>query len=275
MGTRNTLKRAGFSIGLAIVIVAAPGSITNAQTQPPSGESPIFGVAFTDCVESIGVTLAPTASVRAYVPDQFILAGEGQPVTPLVVRTARCGGIATADQKPKAGEIVQIGAVIIPPDFTGDINNYTIWYYTSDAKLASELREAGVNAQHVPTIDYNYADDGSFNVHLPKPGTPQFDLLGTVQPSPDPAGSFLANWWQQTPAGIEKMATNVPLINIGGANLALTTEPSGLLGQLIGGPSTGFPIIQQFNTFSAAQMDVNRVLLITEHTDKTSSQERN
>ncbi|HEX3083265.1 MAG TPA: hypothetical protein VHP99_01980 [Pyrinomonadaceae bacterium] len=258
MRTENILKRVGFSIGLAVVIAAALGSKANAQTQQPSIGPSFFGVAFTDCVESIGVTLAPTASVRAYVPEQFILAGDGQPVTPLVVRTAQCAGIATADQKPKPGEIVQIGAVIIPPDFTGDINNYTIWYYTSDAKLAVQLRQAGVDARHVPTIDYNHADDGFFNVHVPKPGIPQFDLLGTVQPSADPAGSFLANWWQQTPAGIIKMATNVPLINIGGANLTLTTEPASLLGQLIGGSSTGFPIIQQFNTFSAAQMEVSR-----------------
>jgi hypothetical protein len=260
MRTRSILKPTGFSIGLAVLIAAALGSTaaTSAQAQKPSRESSIFGVAFTDCVESIGVTLVPTASVRAYVPDQFILAGEGQPVTPLVVRTAQCGGIATDDQKPKAGEIVQIGAVIIPPDFTGDIDNYSIWYYTSDSKLAMALRHAGVDAQLVPTIDYNHADVGSFNVQVPKPGTPQFDLLGTVQPSPDPAGSFLANWWQQTPAGIIKMATNVPVINIGGANLTLTTEPGSLLGQLIGGSSTGFPIIQQFNTFGAAQMDVTR-----------------
>lgn len=254
----RTLKRAGFSIGLVIAAALSSFAAADAQTQNSSGGSLIFGVAFTDCVESIGVTLVPTASVRAYVPDQFILAGEGQPVTPLVVRTAQCGGIATGDHKPKAGEIVQIGAVIIPPDFTGDINNYTIWYYTSDAKLAVELRQAGVNAQHVPTIDYNYAIDGSFNVQVPKPGAPQLDLLGTVQPSPDSAGSFLANWWQQTPAGIIKMATNVPVIKIGSANLTLTTGPSGLLGQLIGGSSTGFPIIQQFNTFGAAQMDVSR-----------------
>jgi hypothetical protein len=96
-----------------------------------------FPVEFTDCVESIGVTLVSTALARAYVPAQFILVGEGQPVTPLVVRTASCRGISVTEHPPKAGEIVQVGLVIVPPDGTGDINNYTLWYYTGDAELAT------------------------------------------------------------------------------------------------------------------------------------------
>jgi len=52
------------------------------------------------------------------------------------------------------------------------------------------------------------------------------------------------------------MSTNVPVIKIGGADLTLNTEDDPLT-QLLGGPSTGFPIIQQFNTFAAANMQVN------------------
>lgn len=256
---KNTLKRAGLSIGIAVLIatmVGSPGR-TAARAAQPSGGSADFAVEFTDCVESIGVTLVPTASARAWVPNQFLLAGEGQPVTPLVVRTARCGGIATPAHLPKPGEIVQIGAVIVPPDFTGDINNYTIWYYTSDAQLALQLRQAGVNAQHVPTIDYDYdTGDNSLFVRVPPPGTPRLALSGTVTPSTQPAGSFVANWWQASGGSSVKMSTNVPIINIGGADLLLTTNQHNPLGQLIGGSSSGFPIIQQFNTFSAAGMQV-------------------
>jgi hypothetical protein len=39
----------------------------------------------------------------------------------------------------------------------------------------------------------------------------------------------------------------------------MTTNQHGALGQLIGGSSTGFPIIQQFNTFGAAHMQVSVV----------------
>jgi hypothetical protein len=53
------------------------------------------------------------------------------------------------------------------------------------------------------------------------------------------------------------MSTNVPVIKIGGANLTLTTDDTDPLAQLLGSSSTGFPIIQQFNTFAAAGMLVN------------------
>ncbi len=220
-----------------------------------------FTVAFTDCVESIGVGLIPTAQAQALIPPQFHLAGEGQPVTPIVVRTANCG-IAVDGHRPKVGSIVQIGVVILPPDFTGDINNYTLWYYTSDAKLAHNLEKLGINAQHVPTIDYGYEPSGNGNpgslfVAVPRPGSPRLSLDGTVTESETPAGSFDANWWVKTGSGIVKMETLVPGIFIGGANLALTTDASGRLGHLIGGSSAGFPVLQQFNTFSTANMRVS------------------
>ena len=246
---------------LMMLLVAALLTVVTPRVQAASvsiDHPADFPVEFTDCVESIGVTLVSTERARAYVPAQFILAGEGQPVTPLVVRTARCRGIAVNGYMPKAGEIVQIGLVIVPPDFTGDINNYTLWYYTSDAKLATQLRDAGVAAQHVPTIDYDFdTGDNSLFVRVPRPGSPRLALFGTVSPSPNPAGAFLANWWQQADAGRVKMSTQVPTINIGGADLTLMTDPSNPLGQLIGSGSIGFPIIQQFNTFTTAHMGVS------------------
>ena len=110
----------------------------------------------------------------------------------------------------------------------GDINNYTIWYCTSDAFLALRLVLAGVHAQFVPTIDYDYHPwDSAFHVAVPLPGIPRLDLSGMVTPSPQPAGSFLANWWQLTPSGIVKMGTDVPVIDIGGGDLTLTTRAEG------------------------------------------------
>ena len=257
MRGQRILKRVGLSIALAALMIPTT-NIDSIRAQAHSqGESSSFDVAFTDCVESIGVTLAPTASVRQLVPQSFILAGDGQPVTPLVVRTSHCGRITTEGHGQRGGDIVQIGAVLVPPDFTGDINNYTIWYYTSDLRLALRLLASGVSAQYVPTIDYNYeTDDGTLHVRVPLPGIPRFVLSGSVAPSPEPAGSFLANWWQEVQGGKVKMSTNVPVINIGAADLTLTTNSNGPLGQLIGGSSTGFPIIQQFNTFASAQMHV-------------------
>lgn len=254
----NTLKRVGLSMGLAALMIATTwASGIRAQETQSLSESSGFDVEFTDCVESIGVTLMPTTSARAYVPQSFILAGEGQPFTPLVVRTAHCRRIETAGQGSRSGDIVQIGAVIVPPDFTGDINNYTIWYYTSDLRLAFQLRAAGVSAQYVPTIDYHYdTDDNMLDVRVPILALPRLVVSGTVAPSSQPAGSFVANWWQSADHGTTKMSTTVPVINIGSADLILTTNSNGQLGQLIGASSTGFPIIQQFNTFGSAQMQV-------------------
>ena len=70
-----------------IAIASGLSHSTNAQDKQ-SLQLQTFGIDFGDCVESIGVTLVPTSAARTYVPSQFILAGEGQPVTPLVARTA-------------------------------------------------------------------------------------------------------------------------------------------------------------------------------------------
>jgi len=53
------------------------------------------------------------------------------------------------------------------------------------------------------------------------------------------------------------MDTLVPQIFIGGANLTLSTDANSPLGLLIGGPATGFPVIEQFNTFPNAHMRVS------------------
>ena len=258
MGTTPRVNRTRRAIVIAAVI-GATVMAGNTRTQAQASFSlSHFAVEFSNCVESIGVTLAATADVRPSVPSPFVVVGEGQPVTPLVVRTARCG-IAIDGGRVHRGEIVQVGAVIVPPDFTGDINNYTIWYYTSDAFLALRLALAGVHAQFVPTMDYDYhPGDSAFHVAVPLPGIPRLDLSGMVTPSSQSAGSFLANWWQLTPSGIVKMGTDVPVIDIGGGDLTLTTRAQGPLGQLIGGSSIGFPILQQFNTFVAAHMSVVR-----------------
>ena len=219
-----------------------------------------FDVDFSNCIESIGVGLLPTEKVRTLVPAEFLLAGEGAPVTPIVVRTARCDSISVAGRRPSSGAVVQIGAVIVPPDFTGDINNYTLWYYTSNVELAVRLSQIGVDAQFVPTLDYDLfrsGQDGLFHVAVPLPGRPSLKLEGVVTQSNSPAGSFEANWWVKGSHRILKMNTRVPEIFIGNADLTLETRAQNQLGQLIGGDTLNFPILQQFNTFNRAPMHVS------------------
>jgi hypothetical protein len=262
-------RRFGVSGVLALLVAGcaetAPvddegGEVTaDAQQALNAGDS--FDVDFEDCIESIGVGLVPTTNARALTPAQYILVGEADPVTPIVVRTSHCEEIRVNGQGSKEGSIVQIGAVIVPPDFTGDINNYTFWYYTDHKKLAKKLQDAGVAAKYVPDLEYDY-DPGcsghpaELKVKVPAGyGAPRLKLKGTVVESQMPAGSFDANWWRESQVAGVKMATNVPIIDIGSANLQLTNA-NGALAQLIGGDTLGFPILQQFNTFDDAEMNV-------------------
>ena len=170
--------RVVFSIVVfGLAIAAAHPARANTPGSP-------LGVEFRDCLESIGVGLAPTDSVVALTPAEYIPVGLGTPVSPIVVRTADCAGIAVDGDKPKSGTIVQIGAVIVPPEpGVGDINNYTFWYYTTDARLAHRLQELGVAAQHVPTIRYDVGPEQTgiptdLSVIVRKPGDPRFILEG-------------------------------------------------------------------------------------------------
>jgi hypothetical protein len=219
-----------------------------------------FDVSFADCVESIGVTLAATGSVAARVPPEFVPVGIGTPVTPLVVRTASCGNISVDGKRGRSGSVVQIGAVIVPPDGTGDINNYTLYYYSDDPKLVEALGRAGM-ALTKAHVAYEFEDAGaasSLEVSVKARGCSALHLEGPVAPVSTPAGSFLANWWTSTRRGTLKLSTSVPEIAIGSATLALDVSSEGELDELFGGTSITFPLLEQFNAFDAAAMHVSR-----------------
>lgn len=217
-------------------------------------------VDFIDCVESIGVGLVPTALAQELTPPGFILVGGLDPVTPLVVRTAHCDKIKIKNKTSRDKTVVQIGAVIVPPDGTGDINNFTYWYFTDDDRLADKLQDAGVEAESVCNIGFHYnKNQASNNFKVRVFGDPYLEIRGTVTPSVVPAGSFDANWWETSFGDNVKMATSVPVINIGSADLTLTTNAGSDVADLIGGTTLGFPIIQQFNSFPNAHMRVDVV----------------
>jgi len=122
---REVIMTRAVSIGALIAIppfAAALGYGTPAQADDSCAICPFgFTAALTNCVESIGVGLAPTANVQAYVPSEFTLASGGASTTPMVVRTSRCEGISFGQDVPLPVVVVQVGAVIVPPDGTGTL----------------------------------------------------------------------------------------------------------------------------------------------------------
>src|SRR5580765_6792146 len=83
----RTIRTLSILMQMALICTLYASHMGAAAPAPPADN---FAVEFSNCVESIGVTLVPTESARPLVPSEFHLVGDGGPVTPLVVRTARC-----------------------------------------------------------------------------------------------------------------------------------------------------------------------------------------
>ncbi len=222
-----------------------------------SGGNRAFPVAFNDCTEYVGFGPVSFAEAQALVPQGFVVAAGGG----VVVRAANCMSVSVDGEPGVPALVSHVGVNIESPDGTGDINNYTFWYYTDHKKLAKRLQDAGVAAKYVPDLEYDY-DPGchghpaELKVKVPAGfGAPRLKIKGTVVESQTPAGSFDANWWRESQVAGVKMATSVPIIDIGTADLQLSNA-NGALAQLIGGDTLGFPILQQFNTFDDAHMSV-------------------
>lgn len=221
---------------------------------------------FSDCVESIGVEVVSTATVRPQVPTQFTLAGETSPVTPVVVRTANCNALRLSVALPEAAEsdtagavertrrtvsIVQIGAIIVPPDGTGDVNIYTLWYHTNNLALLAALHYAGVQANPA-VVSYDYRPTvGQLDVQLLglHDNIALHGSVGALGATPTP---FVSNWWTTTNQGTVKIATTVPALVIGTADLTFQATVGSAVASVLG-TSANFSVLEQFNGFANAQ----------------------
>lgn len=205
----------------------------------------------TDGVENVGIGLVATERAQALLPPPFKLANTGEPVTPLVVLAARCQGIAVTGAVPTPGTFVQIGLIVAPPDGTGEINIFTLWHYTTHLTLMRALKNAGLNSQHVPDIEYDVilgGKAGSARLTVPSPGQPPLLLAGAIREPSQPV-TFNGNWWGKAGNRLLKLNSVVPAATFGDAELTLTTRATNPLGRLIGGETLNFAILQRFNTF--------------------------
>jgi hypothetical protein len=258
---------------LALALSTLSCTVATSETDSSSESSSLqaarvpIAVDFSDCVESIGVEVVPTPVVRGQVPAGFTLAGEAAPVTPVVVRTANCARLAlsrafpeadaaadaesAATSNPRPISIVQIGALLVPPDGTGDVNVYTLWYHTNNLRLLAALHYAGVQAT-AAFVNYDYrAASSTLNVSLLSLQN-TLTLRGSVGPLNTPAVPFVSNWWVSTAQGTVKFSTTVPALVISTADLTLQATSGSAVTALLGTTSS-FSALEQFNGFSSAQ----------------------
>ncbi len=226
-----------------------------ATTTDALGLQPL-NVTFNDCSEIASITPIPVAQARTVVPASLALAGDGT-VAPFVVRVADCSAVSVDGSPLEPGTVAQLGVGIVSPDGTGDINNYTAWYYTTSLRLALRLKALGIPAEWSPRLSYEVAGN-TVGIDVKLPSHPPFHTTSTVvEPGPGTI-PFAANWWRQNGPRLTKMSTPIPAIRFGGATTTLTTPANGALGRLLGSPTvSSFPFLDSFNRFPTAPMTVS------------------
>jgi hypothetical protein len=223
-----------------------------------------FKVQFVGCTEFVGWGPVSLAAAQPLVPAGYAIAGAASGQAAIVVRATSCEDVSVDQSPTQPTELSQIGINLVPPDGTGDINNYTVIYVTNNQSLAKHFQIAGLPAVFDAQLTYEYtlAPDGlSGELYATAAGEelPAYFLFGTeTEPPPTSQQSFLANWWFTGPEGWMKQSTLFPVISFGMAAVSLYTSNVSWLGKLIGGNTDGnFPILSVRGVYPAATMTVS------------------
>lgn len=195
-----------------------------------------FPVQFQNCVEFVGTGPVSLAKAQALVPAPFVVAADTNGDATIVARAARCASVKVDGFEAVPGIVSHIGIIVVSPDGTGDINNYTVAYATDSDRLAQRLERAGIPA----LVDADLVKEDSTSslyVEVSPDGKAGWSITGTQTDNAFPAIPFLANWWSKSDKGIAKMATDIPSITFKSAQGALHTRSSSKIGQLIQGNS--------------------------------------
>ena len=240
----------------AIVLILFVPSLLLAEQDNGGGRD--FSVTLTTCTETIGFGPIPAAQAQPFVPNGFVLAPIGASSAGLVVRSAKCQSMVVEGKQEGPASVAQIGLAIIPPDGTGDVNNYTVVYVTNSDRLAQRLRRAGLPATSDEGLLYEFTPGtpGEIYVAAQSGKQPAFFLNGSVTNPAPPSFPFTANWWYQNRGDRIKMSTVIGHLRYGTtAQLRVATGRSSILGSLIGGNSfTNFILFSAQGEFPAATM---------------------
>ena len=221
-----------------------------------------FYVDFTECTEFAGVGPVDFARASALVPSVFTTLLVGS-TGGIVVRATNCQGLAVNGGRSVPTSISQIGIEIVPPDGTGDINNFTLLYVSDNPELVRAFRGAGVPALFDPTLTYQFTYDstgkaGELYVEVESYGLPAYFLSGTETDPTAPGSDFKANWWYATAKEVVKQASNFPAIAFGTPSVTFHTDRNRDLGKLIGGNTdSDFHLFPVRGIYPSAHMEVS------------------
>jgi hypothetical protein len=179
-----------------------------------------FNASLRDCTELIGFGPVDFAQARSLAPAGYTLVSINGSAG-LVIRASRCEGASVDGSAEKPTIVAQVGIAVIPPDGTGDINNYTLQYATDHQQLAQALNQAGLPAvlDRAPAYEFTAGADGRGELYAAvSPALqPAWFLTGVAEPPPGAGGPVAAN------------------CRYGAANFSLHTSKVSILGSLIGG----------------------------------------
>jgi hypothetical protein len=104
-----------------------------------SADTGSFKVHFAGCTEFVGWGPISLAVAQPLVPAGYMIAGATNGQAAIVVRATSCEDVGVDQAPAQATQLSQIGINLVPPDGTGDINNYTVIYVTNNEVLAHKF----------------------------------------------------------------------------------------------------------------------------------------
>ncbi|ADW67277.1 hypothetical protein [Granulicella tundricola] len=225
-----------------------------------------FSVDFTDCTEFAGEGPISYAAAAPLVPHGFTIARSATGEANIVVRATNCSKVTVDGALPQPTVLSQIGINIVPPDGTGDINNYTLIYVSNNPLLVTAFIGAGLPAHYDPQLTYEYtapaSGNGNLYVSAGALDLTRYTIYGPeTAPPPNSAVPFLANWWYAPGTffgtAVMRQQTLFPKISFGGSGVTLYTSLNSLLGKLIGGNTfSNYSALALRGVYPAAHMEV-------------------
>jgi len=254
-----------FTFGFFGVFGSATVSAVEFRGHEPLG----FTVEFEQCEESVGIYPVALSDVDSMVPDDYIIASPDGELAFAIFRAVECDAILIESDNQQISNgtdelvvISQVGIVIVPPQGTGDANNYTVHYGTNSKKLARALRKGGVKAKHVANLEFDYESygDGTGEIYTENPRRRAQHIMSGPASDPaitDPGITFIANWWHIGRKGNVLMETTVDQIFMGDASqVIVTTNNKTKIAKILGGTVSAAPVYGIRGVFSSATMDI-------------------